>query len=85
MMIRMKHLVMLLLLLVSACASPAAVSSTPQEATQPVETNAQQPTAEAVTAEPLDECVACHTSKEMLIETTEKVEDTAESESKGVG
>lgn len=65
-----------------ACAnssSPATPTEVLIEATSPTEVSAAEPT----TLGP-DECLACHTDKQRLIDTAEP-EVAAESESKGVG
>jgi hypothetical protein len=50
-------------------------------------TPASEPTPQAGDdAQPvIDECLSCHSDKDRLIETADPVEETAESESKGVG
>jgi len=65
--------------LLSACGKAGTTSPTATVEEKPVETEAV-----AEVTPDTDECVACHTDKERLIETAApKVE--AESESKGVG
>ena len=65
--------------LLSACAPAEPPSPTAAAEEKPVETEA------VAEVEPeTDECVACHTDKERLIETAAPVVE-AEGESKGVG
>lgn len=74
--------VLLTMFLLVGCsqATPAPVMPTatvPETATTPL------PTA-TLTAEPVDQCVACHADQQRLVETA-KVEEVVESESKGTG
>lgn len=65
-----------------ACANtptPAAQTDVPADAANPTEVAAIEPTALGP-----DECLACHTDKQRLIDTAEPIM-AAESESKGVG
>ena len=65
--------------LLSACAPAETPSPTATVEEKPVETEA------VVEVEPeTDECVACHTDKQRLVDTSKPVIE-AESESKGVG
>jgi hypothetical protein len=65
--------------LVSACAPAKTLSPTATTEEKPVETEAV-----AEVQPETDECVACHTDKERLIDTAAPVVE-AEGESKGVG
>ncbi len=65
--------------LISACAPTKSSSPTGTAEAQPVAT---EPAVQVLTE--TDECVACHTDKERLIDTAASVVDT-EGESKGVG
>jgi len=67
-------------LFISACASAETPSPTATKE-KPIETEA---VVEVLPEPEVDECLACHTDKERLIETASQVEDT-ESESTGVG
>ena len=65
--------------LLSACAPAETPSPTAEVDEKPVETEA------VVEVQPeADECIACHTDKQHLVDTAEPVLD-AESESSGVG
>lgn len=65
--------------LLSACAPAETPSPTAEVEEKPVETEA------VVEVQPeADECIACHTDKQQLVDTAEPVLD-AESESSGVG
>jgi hypothetical protein len=71
------------LILLSACGTPASPATTSEAAPQTFPVTETVAT-ETVVASGVDECVVCHTDKQMLIETA-KPEEVAESESKGVG
>ena len=68
-------------LVLGSCAGQAPVTEAAQ--TEAVATAVQA--AETPLAQEKDECRACHTAKETLIETAEKVAAASEGESKGVG
>lgn len=68
-----------LVLLAGCGTSPAATTEAPVK----TEAATEAPTA-APTVETVDNCVDCHTNKQMLIDTA-KPEEPAESESEGVG
>jgi hypothetical protein len=80
-------LLMLISLLLAACApEPAAlnVADAPRQQ-RPTPTSAQLPTPLPTDAPAVDQCLSCHADKDRLIETAKPVEESAESESKGVG
>ena len=80
----------ILMLVLSAC-TPFRVANadTTILGDEVIQANAvpNSPTPESVeTLQPeVNECLECHSSKDLLIETAETVEEIAESESKGVG
>ena len=65
--------------LLSACAPAETPSRTAKVEEKPVETEAV-----AEVQHETDECIACHTDKQLLIDTADPVME-AESESSGVG
>ncbi len=73
------------ILLLGAC------STQPGSVTPPAETIASVTKTVAIPTQPVamepveDNCVTCHTDKEMLINTSAPVEENQESESEGVG
>jgi hypothetical protein len=78
-------------LLVSACTSVQAPKTDTALLGQEVENvnaapNSPAPENEEPTDQPEpNECLNCHSDKDLLIETAEVIEEIAESESKGVG
>ena len=72
-------LLITIIFLLSACAPTATPVPTATE--KPVVT---EPATEVPTEAAVDECLACHTDKQRLIDTARPIV-TAESESKGVG
>ncbi len=73
------------LLFLNACAAKSVATPLPEETKATVTTVSVIPT-QPITLEPVvNECVTCHTDKEMLIQTAEKEEEAGESESEGVG
>jgi hypothetical protein len=73
------------LLFLNACAAKSTVMPLPEETKATVPTASVNPT-QPIALEPVvNECVTCHTDKEMLIQTAEKEEEASESESEGVG
>ena len=74
---KLSSILMIVTFALAACAPSTTPSANATEA--PLATEA------AVEAQPeADECIACHTAKQQLIDTARPVE-AAESESKGVG
>lgn len=69
-----------LVLLTGCAAGTTPAAETPAAA----EVVTEAPAAAAPTAETVDNCVDCHTNKQMLIDTA-KPEEHVESESEGVG
>ena len=91
--VRWLYLLVLFTLLLTSC-QPGGVSVSLEgamslAATEPPEIAAAvddpTPEPEAVSQPPMDECLSCHSDQARLIETADPVEETAESESKGVG
>jgi hypothetical protein len=80
----------ILILVLSAC-TPFRVANTDTTmlGDEAIQANAvpNSPTPQSVeTVQPdLNECLECHSNKDLLIETAENIEEIAESESKGVG
>ena len=78
-------------MLLASCAPANAVVGIEESIVQPQEVNpapAQPQSTQAASpeaVETINECLNCHSDKDLLMETTDAVEDTAESESKGVG
>jgi hypothetical protein len=78
------------LFLASCQPSGVAVSLEGAVAPAPVENPAavvptHEPTPQAAPEAEMDECLSCHSDKDRLIETAKPDEESAESESKGVG
>ncbi len=73
------------ILLLGAC------STQPGSITPPAKTIASETKTVAIPTQPValepteDNCVTCHTDKEMLINTSAPLEESQESESEGVG
>jgi len=73
------------LLFLNACAAKSTATPLPEE------TKAIVPSAAVIATQPMalqpevNECVTCHTDKEMLIQTAEQEEEAGEAESEGVG
>jgi len=80
---KLYSLLLIAAFLLSACA-PAATPTQPPAPTAPAMEKPVATEAVAEVAPEADECVACHTDKQRLIDTA-KVVEAAESESKGVG
>ncbi len=82
----MKKILTTLLLGVGLVLLAGCGASTTPTAETPAETAVvtEAPAAAAPTAETVDNCVDCHTNKQMLIDTA-KPEEPVESESEGVG
>ncbi len=74
------------ILLLGACTAKSTVTPAPDE-TEIAVSQATSPSIVPVSMEPaVDNCVVCHTNKQMLIDTTAVVEEDAlEAESEGVG
>lgn len=73
------------LIFLSACATKTPAVSTQSETPIQATNTATMPTQPVVVEPAVDNCVTCHTDKQMLIDTTAPVEEVAESESEGVG
>ena len=71
-------LIVLGMIVLSACAAESAEA--PSATDEAVATQAA-----STSAPEADECLACHTDKQRLIDTAKVVEEIAEAESKGVG
>lgn len=73
------------LLFLNACTAKSAATPLQEETKATVTTVSVIPT-QPIALEPVvNECVTCHTDKDMLIQTAEKEEEAGESESEGVG
>jgi len=73
------------LLFLSACAAKSSATPLPEETKATVTLASVIPT-QPIALEPVaNECITCHTDKEMLIQTAEKEKEAGESESEGVG
>lgn len=73
------------LIFLSACSAKTPAAPTPQTTPIQVTNTAAVPTIPVVLEPAEDNCITCHTDKQMLIDTTAPVEPVAESESEGVG
>ncbi|MDX9850864.1 MAG: hypothetical protein RBT01_10180 [Anaerolineaceae bacterium] len=74
------------ILLLGACTAKSTITPTPDE-TEIAVSQATSPSVVPVSMEPeVDNCVVCHTDKQMLIDNTAIVEEDAHgAESEGVG
>ncbi len=74
------------MLILGACAAKSPTTSVPEE-TEVAISQATPATIVPVSIEPpVDNCIVCHTDKQMLIDTAEvEEEDAHEAESEGVG
>jgi len=81
---------MIVTILLSSCTPVDAMVGLDKRIVQPAEADSviavqSQTTPEAVENVEANECLNCHADKDLLIETADRVEEIAESESKGVG